>query len=223
MNSQPDRLESIFADALALPAEARAAYLDQASGGDAELRRRVGALLQAHAEAGSFLERPAIGAVVTSEPPAEPWLDREAAPVFTEGPGTHIGPYKLLLKLGEGGMGMIYMAEQQEPIRRKVALKIIKPGMDSASHRPLRSRAPGAGDDGASEHRSGLRWRRDRERPALFRHGSGQGFPNHALLRRKSADAARAAGTVRAGLPGGAARPSERHHPPRPKAVQRPS
>ncbi len=52
------------------------------------------------------------------------------APIL-EGPGTRIGPYKLLQQIGEGGMGVVYMAEQEQPVRRKVALKIIKPGMDS--------------------------------------------------------------------------------------------
>ena len=52
-------------------------------------------------------------------------------PPLAERPGTAIGPYKLLQQIGEGGMGVVYMAEQQEPVRRKVALKIIKPGMDS--------------------------------------------------------------------------------------------
>src|SRR5208282_155475 len=73
-----------------------------------------------NAEAGSFLEAPAFGPV--------PTVDQR----LPEGPGTHIGPYKLLQKIGEGGMGVVYMAEQEEPVRRKVALKIIKPGMDTA-------------------------------------------------------------------------------------------
>ena len=65
-----------------------------------------------------------------------------------------------------------------EPVRRKVALKIIKPGMDTrAGHRPLRGRAAGAGADGPSQHRPGARRRRDRLRPAVLRHGTGQGVP----------------------------------------------
>ena len=73
-----------------------------------------------------------------------------------EKPGTVIGPYKLLEQIGEGGFGVVFMAEQERPVRRRVALKIIKPGMDTrAGDRPLRGRAAGAGDDGPSEHRQG--------------------------------------------------------------------
>src|SRR5262249_30831137 len=57
--------------------------------------------------------------------------DRPGPRPITEGPGTRIGPYKLLQKIGEGGMGVVYMAEQEHPVKRRVALKIIKPGMDS--------------------------------------------------------------------------------------------
>jgi len=57
----------------------------------------------------------------------------EARPI-TEGPGSRIGPYKLLQEIGEGGMGVVYMAEQERPVRRRVALKIIKPGMDTSRH-----------------------------------------------------------------------------------------
>ena len=67
-----------------------------------------------------------------------------------------IGRYKLLQQIGEGGFGVVYMAEQTQPVRRKVALKIIKPGMDTqGSHRPFRGRATGPGDDGPSQHRQG--------------------------------------------------------------------
>jgi serine/threonine protein kinase len=97
----------------------RQRYLDQACGGDAELRRQVEELVRHHFEAGSFLEDPA-GLLPTLSVPPPP-----------EGPGTVIGPYKLLEQIGEGGMGVVYMAEQQKPVRRRVALKIIKPGMDS--------------------------------------------------------------------------------------------
>ena len=80
-----------------------------------------------------------------------------------EQPGSFVGPYKLLQEIGEGGMGVVFMAEQAEPLRRTVALKIIKPGMDTPSgHRPLRSRAAGTGDDGPSEHRQSVRRRHDR-------------------------------------------------------------
>jgi serine/threonine protein kinase/WD40 repeat protein len=112
--------ESIFEAALQLPPQERAAYLQDACGGDADLRGRVETLLAAHDQAGSFLEMPAAELTRT--------MDRAAA---TEKPGTIIGPYKLLEQIGEGGFGVVYMAEQEKPIRRKVALKIIKPGMDT--------------------------------------------------------------------------------------------
>jgi WD40 repeat protein/serine/threonine protein kinase len=113
---------------------ARAAYLDQACAGDASLRRRVEVLLQALDKAGSFLEKPpAAEAGDTGEVAPGRWLNQEdlaSAPL--ENVGTRIGPYKLLQKLGEGGMGAVYMAEQEQPVKRRVALKIIKAGMDSA-------------------------------------------------------------------------------------------
>jgi serine/threonine protein kinase len=105
------------------PAE-RAAYLDKVCGEDKELRAQVEALLKADAEAGSFLEEPAFGATPTLDTSPLTQLPMLA-------PGTVVGPYKLLEKIGEGGMAYVYMAEQEKPIRRKVALKIIKLGMDT--------------------------------------------------------------------------------------------
>jgi serine/threonine protein kinase/Flp pilus assembly protein TadD len=101
------------------PAE-RAAYLDGACGNDAGLRARVEALLTAHDGAGSFLEQPLLDPAVTWE-----------APRVGERPGTVLGPYKLLEQIGVGGFGVVFMAEQTQPVRRKVALKVLKPGMDT--------------------------------------------------------------------------------------------
>ncbi|HEV3078139.1 MAG TPA: protein kinase, partial [Gemmataceae bacterium] len=116
-----DREEALFAAVLEKPTRAeRAAYLEGACGGDLGLRARIEALLDAHEASGGVLDAPP--AVLTPTTGYRP---------LTEGPGTVIGPYKLLQQIGEGGMGVVYMAEQQEPVRRKVALKIIKPGMDS--------------------------------------------------------------------------------------------
>jgi WD40 repeat protein/serine/threonine protein kinase len=112
--------EEIFYEAVEIqdPAQ-RAAYLDGACRGDVERRARVEALLKAHELAGDFLQAPAgAGATLDSSP-------------RIDGPGTTIGRYELLELIGEGGMGLVYLAEQKEPVRRKVALKIIKPGMDS--------------------------------------------------------------------------------------------
>jgi serine/threonine protein kinase/tetratricopeptide (TPR) repeat protein len=98
----------------------RAAYLDSACGADAALRALVEGLLQAHDDAGSFLEQPLFEPGLTVDEPRRP-----------EKPGTVIGPYKLLEQIGEGGFGVVFMAEQEQPIRRKVALKVLKPGMDT--------------------------------------------------------------------------------------------
>src|SRR5262249_6070533 len=102
--------------------EARAAFLNAACKDDADLRRRVERLLEAHPKAGGFLEGP-----------ARPAAEETAAFVpMGEQVGTIIaGRYKLLEQIGEGGMGTVFLAEQTEPVRRKVALKVIKPGMDS--------------------------------------------------------------------------------------------
>ncbi|MHC4311085.1 MAG: tetratricopeptide repeat protein [Planctomycetota bacterium] len=121
MNEEPKDIKSIFAEAIEKKsAEERAAILDKACAGDSDLRSKVEDLLKAHNQAGDFLEEPVIGANITL-----------GDPHLTEGPGTIISRYKLLEKIGEGGMACVYMAEQKEPIRRKVALKIIKLGMDT--------------------------------------------------------------------------------------------
>jgi eukaryotic-like serine/threonine-protein kinase len=119
--NHPSPLEAIFFAALEKgSAGERIAHLDEFCGGDGDLRRRVEKMLAAQAEAGSFLEQPAHSPVATiDQPPAG------------EAPGTVIGPYKLLEQIGEGGFGVVFMAEQQQPVRRKVALKVLKPGMDT--------------------------------------------------------------------------------------------
>jgi eukaryotic-like serine/threonine-protein kinase len=117
----------IFVAALHQPTPAdRVAFLDRACAGDAPLRERIEGLLREHEQLGSFLDKPAIpdpgtGAYSPSAAPDSP----------SELSGTRIGPYKLLQKLGEGGMGTVWMAEQEEPVRRTVAIKLIKSGMDS--------------------------------------------------------------------------------------------
>jgi serine/threonine protein kinase/Tfp pilus assembly protein PilF len=112
--------EAIFTGALERTTTGeRSAFLDGACAGDAGLRDRVEALLGAHDGAGSFLHAPALeGTTLAAKP-------------LTEGPGVMIGPYKLLQLIGEGGFGAVYMAEQRTPVKRKVALKIIKLGMDT--------------------------------------------------------------------------------------------
>ncbi len=116
--------EAIFITALEMAsADRRAAYLDQACAGDADLRRQVEELLAAHGQAGNFLDNAA--AAWNAHLPIG---DEQAR---AERPGTVIGPYKLLEQIGEGGMGLVFMAEQSRPVRRRVALKVIKPGMDT--------------------------------------------------------------------------------------------
>jgi len=110
----------IFKAAVKLPPEHRAAYLDQACGSNSALRAEVESLLHAHNATCTFLED-----VPAGHDPTEDYQP------IAERPGTVIGPYKLMEQIGEGGFGLVFVAEQQHPIRRKVALKIIKPGMDT--------------------------------------------------------------------------------------------
>jgi serine/threonine protein kinase/Flp pilus assembly protein TadD len=104
----------------------RSDYLDRACGDNAGLRRPIEALLHAYAGVGSFMASPAGSPCATGDEV----VDADAARL-AEKPGLVIGPYKLLQQIGEGGMGTVFMAEQTQPVQRKVALKIIKPGMDS--------------------------------------------------------------------------------------------
>src|SRR6266446_2142015 len=121
MSKPPKPEVAVFNAALELSAKERAAYLDQACAGDAGLRRQVETLLHAHEQAKGFLETPPTG------------LDKTQLvhPPLTEKPGDRIGRYKLLQQIGEGGCGVVFMAEQAEPVRRRVALKVIKLGMDT--------------------------------------------------------------------------------------------
>src|SRR5262249_46724522 len=117
---EPKSIDQIFWDAAQLAsAGERDAYLARACAGDAELRRRVEQLLQARPQAERFLESPAPNPVATVEE------------LGGERPGAMIGSYKLLEPIGEGGFGIVFLAEQHQPVRRKVALKVLKPGMDT--------------------------------------------------------------------------------------------
>jgi serine/threonine protein kinase/tetratricopeptide (TPR) repeat protein len=161
MPVEPKRVQAVFLMAVEHQEPAnRAAVLDRECATDLELRQRVLALLRSHDEPDRFLDQPIVrptppswanlarsdGAAefdpvadltlgVTPAPPGEspPRVTAKwaASNPMTEGAGSCIGPYKLLQKIGEGGMGAVYMAEQEHPVRRWVALKIIKPGMDS--------------------------------------------------------------------------------------------
>src|SRR5262245_12972947 len=120
MTGDTNHVRSVFLAAVENHAPERwPAFLDEACGGDPELRRRVEVLLRAHEKANSLLDAPSPDLAATRDEP------------IRERPGTIIGPYKLLEQIGEGGFGIVFMAEQTEPIRRKVALKVLKPGMDA--------------------------------------------------------------------------------------------
>ncbi len=117
MDSERERIEEILAGAVTKASAAeRAAYLDRACGDVPQLRAQVEALLRAHDRAGNFLE---VSVELRQVPPADNHI------------GTKVGHYRLLQKIGEGGFGVVYRAEQVEPVKRTVALKIIKPGMDT--------------------------------------------------------------------------------------------
>jgi hypothetical protein len=133
--------ETLFHQALAKPASERAVFLEQACGGDEGMKQRVEALVRSHETPDSFLIRsaerpePTAGAsasqIVDAQGPGENEQESSGRRSAAPAPRSRIGPYKLLQPIGEGGMGTVYMAEQTEPVRRVVALKLIKVGMDS--------------------------------------------------------------------------------------------
>ena len=204
---------SIFLAALEIddPSQ-RDAYVARACGTDTILRSQVEKLLAAHEEPGGFMQRPA-PALVTG-------LDEQRR--VAEGPGTVIGAYKLLEQIGEGGFGVVFMAEQSRPVLRRVALKVLKPGMDT--------------------RQIIARFEAERQALALMDHpniahvfdggetASGRpyfvmelvrGVPITQYCDDNQLTRSRTAPTVRRRLPGGTARASERHHPSRPQAEQR--
>src|SRR5258706_310179 len=141
MATPPNPEESIVDAALEMPAHERAAYLDKMCGNDRQLRQLVDALLHAHKKIISSQITPPRDpstAPTDSAPLQERELERLApgaktmAPTSTpiEKPGDYIGRYKLLEQIGEGGFGVVHVAEQSEPVKRRVALKIVKLGMD---------------------------------------------------------------------------------------------
>ncbi len=119
MNAAKMSMRQLFLEAVEIrDPEARDSFLDEACGSDRFLRRRVERLLEADAMAGSFLRDE--GETTTSK-------------LLSEKPGDRIGRYRLLKRIGSGGGGVVYLAEQEEPVRRQVALKILKLGMDTQS------------------------------------------------------------------------------------------
>ena len=120
---KPTREEALFALALEKPAENRSAFLDAMCEGDAALRARLEALLAAHDQPNTVL--------ATQADTPRPTIKLALADVPDEAVGQTLGRYKLLERVGEGGCGVVYVAEQTEPVRRRVALKVIKLGMDT--------------------------------------------------------------------------------------------
>jgi serine/threonine protein kinase len=120
MNTNFERIRQIFQTIVEQPSAQWEALLDEACDDDQELRQQVALLLKTYAEGVGILDR--------NEGGRRPTGIYES---LSERPGTMVGPYKLLQQIGEGGMGTVFMAEQTQPVQRKVALKVIKPGMDS--------------------------------------------------------------------------------------------
>ncbi len=131
MNPPPNREVGLFSAALELPASQRAAYLAAACADDPALRLHLEALLRVHEDAIPFLEGPAHPAQESPMGAEAPGPTVRLSVPLAEKAGGRIGRYKLLQQIGEGGCGVVYMAEQAEPVRRRVALKIIKLGMDT--------------------------------------------------------------------------------------------
>ena len=159
---------------------------------------------------------------------ATAWFRRRTSPTRSSGPARSSARTSCWSRSARAGFGVVFLAEQTEPVRRKVALKVLKPGMDTAPGGcPLRGGAAGPGDDGppatspASSTGCTAATAGVRGRP-YFVMELVKGVPITEFCDAEPPDAAAAAGTVHPGLPGGAARASEGRHPPRPQAVERP-
>ena len=208
--SAEQREEAVFEAALKLSAAERTAYLDHACATDPELRGRVERLLAAFERAGGFMNHP-----------ATPERTLRLSPGPTEKPGDCIGRYKLLEQIGEGGCGVVYVAEQEEPVRRRVALKVIKLGMDTkqviarfdAERQALalmdHPNIAKVLDGGATET----------GRP-YFVMELVRGIKITDYCNQHRTLATRAAGIVHPGLPRHPARASKGHHAPRPQTIQ---
>jgi tetratricopeptide (TPR) repeat protein/serine/threonine protein kinase len=132
MTALAERAKSVFLQAVEMVStEERRALLDAACGEDAALRREVEELLRHHGHLGEFLEAPAAAQPGTSAFESAKSPAARGGNDALVGTGTVIGPYKLLQEIGEGGMGTVFLAQQTAPVKRLVALKVIKPGMDS--------------------------------------------------------------------------------------------
>ena len=123
MTGDRKRDVELFTEAIQLSDEERIGFLDRLGAEDEELRWRIEKLLRSNDRAGDFLETPPTPAIDEARTKISPG----------EKPGDWVDRYKLVQQIGEGGCGVVFMAEQEEPVRRRVALKVIKPGMDTKS------------------------------------------------------------------------------------------
>ncbi|MHC4992133.1 MAG: hypothetical protein ACYTGC_14270 [Planctomycetota bacterium] len=129
-----DRVKQVFGEALEREGPSREAYLAEACGDDASLRSAVETLLSYHEGSGAFLSSPTdgggeggeVGETTGDDAGGGIAATTAAASPLREGPGTQIGPYKLLQVIGEGGFGVVYMAEQERPVRRRVARRSVR-------------------------------------------------------------------------------------------------
>ena len=197
MSADPKRVETLFHRAFELPPADRPTFLAVECGDDAELRGRVERLLAAHAElgAGSVADRRSLlQSVMFPAHPRPRWSTGRSRMMIGLSPEV-----QAVEEIGEGGHGQRLDGPAdragQAPGRGEA-----HQGRDglAGGAGPVRGGAAGAGADGPPEHRQGARRRHDAGRPAVLRHGAGQGRADHRVLRRAQAHAAPAAGTVRA-------------------------
>ena len=205
--------ESLFAAVLEqLPAD-RQRYLKDVCGDDAALLKRMCFLLAAHAKAAGILE--------LSDPPKDPVSDTADDPFTEKVVQSSLVDLNCWNKSAKAAWARFGWPSKREPVRRKVALKLIKAGMDyEGGLVALRGRAASPGPDGSSQHRQGARRRHDRSRAALFHHGVRQRHSDHQILRQRAPEHRRASELVCPSLPGRAARPPERHHSPGPQTFK---
>ncbi|MHC4510472.1 MAG: protein kinase domain-containing protein [Planctomycetota bacterium] len=198
MADKPIDIEAIYSAALGKASAAeRSAYLDAVCGEDQALRSRIEALLKAHEQAGSFLETPSI-----------------------EGPGTKIGRYELLELIGEGGMGLVYLAQQKEPVKRRVALKIVKLGMDTkqvVARFEAERQALALLDHPNIAHVFDAGTTKTGRPYFIMEYVKGMSVTRYCDEYKLNIEKRLA--TVRAGLRGDSPCSSERNHPPRPQTL----
>ncbi len=216
MPSPQEREAALFALALEKPASERPAFLQAVCEKDGVLRQRLESLLATH--------DPPDDRAPPQAKAVRPTIKLDLADAPDEAVGQTLGRYKLLEHIGEGGCGVVYVAEQTEPVRRRVALKVIKLGMDTKQvvarfeaerqalammDHPNIAKVLDAGTTDVG--------------PALLRHGTGaRASRSPTTATRANSQHQGAARSVHQGLPGHPARAPEGHHPPRHQALEHP-